>query len=169
MVIANDARAQTAPESATMTTSAQDPSAWNGSAQAVPKAREWLERALERAARAVHDRYLERLSGGKVNESIRALPDRIQRTAQQTRLVLDLVEDVRSGAYREAHWYSLPIAAAALLYAVSPTDIVPDVFPAFGVLDDVAVIAAAVRILQGELRAYCRFKGYPEEQYFAAA
>jgi uncharacterized membrane protein YkvA (DUF1232 family) len=56
-----------------------------------------------------------------------------------------------------------------LLYAASPTDIVPDVLPALGVLDDVAVIAAAVRILQAELRAYCRFKGYPEDQYFAAA
>jgi uncharacterized membrane protein YkvA (DUF1232 family) len=167
MVTANDAQPQTTLEAAT----SDAPSETNGASHAIPKARDWLERALKHAAQTVGQRYLERLtaSRGNIRESLGLVPDRIQRTAQQTRLVLELLDDVRGGAYQEVHWYSLPIAAAALLYAIAPADLLPDVLPAVGVFDDVAVLAVAVRVLQGELRAYCRFKGYSEEQYFAAA
>jgi uncharacterized membrane protein YkvA (DUF1232 family) len=167
MVIANDATPQTALDPATPRFQSQT----NGASDAVPRAREWVERALKNAAQAVGQRYLERLTGsrGNVKDALGAVPDRMQRAAQQTRLVLELLEDVRTGMYREAHWYTLPIAAAALLYAINPADVLPDVLPAIGVLDDVALVAIAVRVLQSELRAYCHFKGYSEEQYFAAA
>jgi hypothetical protein len=33
----------------------------------------------------------------------------------------------------------------------------------------VALIALAVRMLRRDLVKYCRFKGYPEEQYFGAS
>jgi uncharacterized membrane protein YkvA (DUF1232 family) len=165
MVTANYAQPQL-----TLEATPETPSDTNGF-HAIAKPRDWLERALKNVAQAVGQRYLERLTatGGQIKESLGLVPDRIQRTSQQSRLVLELIDDVRAGTYREIHWYSLPIAAAALLYAVSPADLLPDALPALGFFDDVAVLAVAVRVLQGELRAYCRFKGYSEEQYFAAA
>jgi uncharacterized membrane protein YkvA (DUF1232 family) len=143
-------------------------SAHGGSAQPLPWARVWLGGALRNAAESVGRRYLQRLTGagGSLRQSLTAVPDRMQLAAQQARLVLELLEDVQNGTYRELRWYSLPVAAAALLYAVSPADLVPDALPWVGVLDDVAVVALAVRLLRNDLRAYCRFKGYPEERYF---
>jgi uncharacterized membrane protein YkvA (DUF1232 family) len=134
------------------------------------RARHWFGRSLVTASEALGQRYLRRLTGiPDLERSVRAVPDRMQRTAQQTRLVLELLQDVRNGAYHELSWYSVPVAAAALLYAVSPADVIPDVIPVLGGIDDVVLIALAVRLLQRDLRAYCRFKGYSEDQYFGAA
>jgi uncharacterized membrane protein YkvA (DUF1232 family) len=132
--------------------------------------RRWLGRSLIAASETLGQRFLRRLTGAPdLEQSVTALPDRMQRTANQTRLVLELLEDARNGAYHDLSWYSVPVAAAALLYAVSPTDVVPDLIPLLGGIDDVALVALAVRLLQRDLRAYCRFKGYPEEQYFGTA
>src|SRR5438128_521987 len=56
------------------------------------------------------------------------------------RLALRLVRDDRVPNYAKL------IAALALLYAVSPLDLVPDWIPVFGQMDDFAVLAAAVTL-----------------------
>jgi uncharacterized membrane protein YkvA (DUF1232 family) len=132
--------------------------------------RHWVGHSLKQATGALGQRYLSRLTGvPDLMKSVTAVPDRMQRTANQTRLVLQLLEDVRHGTYHDLSWYSVPVAAAALLYAVSPADVIPDAIPLLGAIDDVVLVALAVRLLQRDLRAYCRFKGYPEEQYFGSA
>jgi uncharacterized membrane protein YkvA (DUF1232 family) len=138
-----------------------------GGTSPAQRVRGWFGRSLVTASETLGQRYLQRLTGAPdLERSIRALPDRMQRTAQQTRLVLELLGDVRNGAYHGLSWYSVPVAAAALLYAVSPADVIPDVIPLLGGIDDVVLIALSVRLLQRDLRAYCRFKGYSEEEYF---
>lgn len=162
MVTTHDANSASA--AATSAASAQ------AAAESAPPAlRHWLGRAVKGASDAVGQRYLTRLTGiatSSLRESMSAVPERLQRVAQQSRLVLELLDDVRSGTYRDLSWYSVPVAAAALLYTVSPADVVPDAIPFIGALDDVALLALAVRLLRQDLRAYCRFKGYPESQYF---
>ncbi len=128
------------------------------------RARRWLERQAERVGRSKLN-----LLGQKrkaVVAELRRIPDRMQKVTNQARLVLELSDDFRSGAYRSISWVSIAIAAACLVYAVSPSDIVPDALPALGALDDMVVLTLAMRFLERDLRAYCRFKGYPERQYF---
>jgi uncharacterized membrane protein YkvA (DUF1232 family) len=127
-----------------------------------------LQRALARVTNAVGQHYLRRLQGtpGKLNQTLGVIPERMHRAAEQSRLVIELLDDVRTGNYRQLSWYSVPVAAAAFLYAVSPADVVPDVIPILGSLDDIALVTIAVRLLRRDLRAYCRFKGYPEERFF---
>jgi uncharacterized membrane protein YkvA (DUF1232 family) len=136
-----------------------------------PPVREWLGRSVVKATEALGQRYLARLAGvrGNLNQSLQAIPERMHRSAHQAQLVLELLDDVTSGAYRDVRWYSVTVAAAAMLYAVSPADVIPDVLPLVGAFDDVALIALAVRLLRRDLVKYCRYKGYPEEQYFGSA
>lgn len=54
----------------------------------------------------------------------------------------------------EAAWKSKTIAIGALLYLVSPIDLIPDVVPVLGLTDDASVIAAAVASLSYELKKY---------------
>jgi uncharacterized membrane protein YkvA (DUF1232 family) len=117
---------------------------------------------------AVGERYLQRLGAPQstLRESLSSVPERLQRVTQQSRLMLELLDDVRSGAYTDLSWYSLPVAAGALLYTLNPHDLVPDMIPFLGSFDDAALMALTVRLLRQDLRAYCRFKGYPEAQYF---
>jgi uncharacterized membrane protein YkvA (DUF1232 family) len=56
--------------------------------------------------------------------------------------------------------------SGAVLYAVNPADVVPDALPILGTIDDVAVVALAVRLVQRDLRRYCEHKGYSVDEYF---
>ncbi|MCC6476508.1 DUF1232 domain-containing protein [bacterium] len=53
-----------------------------------------------------------------------------------------------------APWWGRALAIGALVYLVSPLDAVPDPIPVAGLLDDVAVIIAAVKRLHDELGPY---------------
>ncbi len=46
------------------------------------------------------------------------------------------------------------IAIGALVYLVSPIDVIPDVLPIVGLTDDVGVIAAAIATLSADLKKY---------------
>jgi uncharacterized membrane protein YkvA (DUF1232 family) len=52
-------------------------------------------------------------------------------------------------------WLKLGTAAIAL-YLVSPVDLIPDVIPVFGVLDDLVIIPLAIRFLLKQLPAHIR-------------
>jgi uncharacterized membrane protein YkvA (DUF1232 family) len=59
--------------------------------------------------------------------------------------------------------YPLPTKTAlvltlAFLYLISPVDIVPDVFPLIGLVDDVAVLAFAFSLIKGDLEYYRAWK-----------
>jgi uncharacterized membrane protein YkvA (DUF1232 family) len=128
------------------------------------RTRRWLERQAERFGRS----KLNLLSKQRraVVAELRRIPERMQKVTNQARLVLELADDFRAGAYRSISWVSIAVAAGCLVYAVSPGDIVPDALPVLGALDDMVVLTLAMRFLERDLRAYCRFKGYAESEYF---
>ncbi len=127
-----------------------------------------LKDSAENLARRLASQYVPMLDKQRerVRRQLRAIPDRMQRVTNQARLVLELIDDFNSGAYRAVPWHTIAVAAAALLYSVSPSDVLPDVIPAVGAIDDIAVIALAMRIIRRDLEAYCRFKGYDPAEYF---
>jgi uncharacterized membrane protein YkvA (DUF1232 family) len=129
-----------------------------------PRSKRWLERFAERIGRPkLHLLGKQRKA---VVAQLRRIPERMQKITNQARLVLELSDDFRSGAYRSISWVSIAVAAACLVYAVSPSDIVPDAIPGLGALDDMVVLTLGMRFLERDLRAYCRFKGYAETEYF---
>ncbi|HKU43060.1 MAG TPA: DUF1232 domain-containing protein [Polyangiales bacterium] len=131
----------------------------------------WLSRWFENSiAQRIGQRHLATLAAerGRVTEAWKELPQRMHLVANQTRLMLELVDDFRSGKYRKIPWHSLAIGAAAILYTANPVDVIPDAIVGIGVLDDVLVAALAARVLRNDLRAYCEFKGYRVEDYFPA-
>jgi uncharacterized membrane protein YkvA (DUF1232 family) len=135
-----------------------------------PKTR--LSRFLENAvAKRLGHRHLVKLAAnrGRVTAAWRELPDRMHLAANQTKLMMELVDDFRAGTYRKIPWRSLAVGAAAILYVANPADVLPDMLVGLGVLDDIAVAALAARVLRKDLMAYCKFKGYAVEDYFPAA
>lgn len=129
--------------------------------------RRWLGRKLDRISENLGRRYLELLGGdGRVSETVRSVPKRMRKVANQTQLVVELIDDVRDGTYRDLPWRSVAIVSAGLLYSVSPADLIPEFVPFLGALDDMVVMAFATRWIERDLKAYCRFKGYSESAYF---
>lgn len=75
-------------------------------------------------------------------------------------------------------WYAKIIAAAVVVYALSPIDLIPDFIPVLGYLDDLlilpALIAWCVRCIPADVFADCRSRaegmwggGKPEKWYYA--
>lgn len=56
--------------------------------------------------------------------------------------------------YRVMPWRSLGVLALVLLYVVSPVDIIPDMIPGFGVVDDTAMLVLLVRSLLRDARTF---------------
>lgn len=128
-------------------------------------AKSWAERIAKRVG--IPKLLLMLRNRKAISSELRAIPRRMQLITNQARLVIDLVEDFRSGRYREVSWISIAVAAACLVYVVSPGDIVPDALPFLGTLDDMVLVTLTMHFLEKDLRAYCRHKGYKESDYFA--
>lgn len=85
------------------------------------------------------------------NKAFRAL-------LEQGRLLLSLVMDYVRGRYREVPYWTIGAAALALIYVLSPIDVIPDVIPIIGYLDDATVLAFCLKLVDTELGKYKEWK-----------
>lgn len=69
-------------------------------------------------------------------------------------LMSNYLRDIYSGKYKEYNKSNLLFIVAALIYLVSPIDVIPDALLAIGLTDDVAVIAFVCKEMQEELEKY---------------
>ena len=57
-------------------------------------------------------------------------------------------------------WYAKAMVAAILVYALTPVDLIPDVFPILGIVDDIIFVplafALAVRFVPARVLSECR-------------
>ncbi|MCP5557130.1 MAG: DUF1232 domain-containing protein [Verrucomicrobiaceae bacterium] len=74
------------------------------------------------------------------------------------KIMLSLVRDYLSGAYREVPYWVMGAVALALLYFLNPLDLIPDAVPGFGYLDDATVIAFCMKLIDHELERYKAWK-----------
>src|SRR5712692_8954810 len=59
--------------------------------------------------------------------------------------MLRLIRAYSQGTYRDVPESTLVVIIAAIIYVVSPLDVIPDALPALGYLDDATVLALAAR------------------------
>lgn len=103
------------------------------------KIQETLKRALEKAMQ----------NEGPISEVLNDL-----------KLLLWLVKDYISGAYREIPYGSIIAAVAGILYFVTPLDFIPDFIPGVGYIDDVFIIGFVIKKIHTDLQKYKEWKSY---------
>lgn len=69
-------------------------------------------------------------------------------------LMGDYIRDVATGHYKDYSKGNLTLIVAAVLYVVSPLDIIPDFLIVAGLIDDAAIIAWAFNEMNKELTKY---------------
>lgn len=74
------------------------------------------------------------------------------------KLMFSVIQDYISGEYREIPWWSIAAIVAALLYVLSPIDLIPDFIPVFGYIDDALVVAACLAMVEQDLQNYKDWK-----------
>ncbi len=85
----------------------------------------------------------------------------LKRFIEDGKVLSALVKDWRAGKYRQAMYGTIAAAAFALIYVINPFDIVPDVLPFIGAVDDAAVVGACLMLVERDLRQY---RGWKENQ-----
>lgn len=82
----------------------------------------------------------------------------LKRFIEDGRLLTALIRDWRAGNYRRALRWTIAAAAFALIYVINPFDIIPDILPFVGAVDDASVIAACLMLIERDLFKYREWK-----------
>lgn len=69
-------------------------------------------------------------------------------------LLFRLLKAWKDGAYRGLSMRTLASLAAALIYVLSPIDVMPDFIPGIGLIDDAAVLAFLLQSMARDLAAF---------------
>lgn len=80
------------------------------------------------------------------------------RFIEDGKLLIALVKDYWSGAYRQVPYATLAAIVFTLLYVFNPLDLIPDVLPVIGQIDDATVFAACLLLAEQDLQAYKQWK-----------
>jgi len=82
----------------------------------------------------------------------------LKRFIEDGKVLTAMVKDWRAGRYRQAMYGTIAAAAFALIYVINPFDLIPDVLPFIGAVDDAAVIGACLMLIERDLRQYRSWK-----------
>ena len=82
----------------------------------------------------------------------------LKRYIDDVKLLLSLVKDYWLGDYKEIPYWAIGATVFALLYVLSPVDLIPDFIPVVGLVDDAAVVALCLYMIEQELHDYSEWK-----------
>ena len=117
------------------------------------------EEYVKEGAEKVTDKDIEKVVG-RADEVERQFAARgpLKRFISDARMLMALLKDFRTGNYRNALYGTIAAAAFALIYVFNPFDIIPDVLPFIGAVDDASVIAACLMLIERDLFKYRDWK-----------
>lgn len=124
-----------------------------------------LETIFHNTRKSVDDGHVkEALS--KTKKEIKKVPSHgfLQGFVRRVGLLYDVLKSGVKGEYKIA-WKMIAAITAALIYFISPIDLIPDAIPIVGYLDDAFVILLCVNFIQEELLDYCEAMGIDPEYY----
>lgn len=82
----------------------------------------------------------------------------LKRFIEDGRVLTALVRDWRTGKYRQALYGTIAAVVFGLIYVINPLDIIPDVLPILGAIDDATVIGALLMLVERDLKKYRSWK-----------
>lgn len=112
-----------------------------------------IARALREAMGKVRPKDLLRVAQ-KVPALRRLIRGPLADLADDVTTLTAMVKDYTAGSCREVPQKTIFAATAALLYILNPLDLIPDLVPALGLVDDAAVVTMVVKAIQSDVHAY---------------
>ena len=82
----------------------------------------------------------------------------LRRFIEDGKILTALVRDWREGKYRQALYGTIAAVVFGLIYVFNPLDIVPDVLPIIGAVDDATVIGVLLLLVERDLQKYRTWK-----------
>lgn len=92
-------------------------------------------------------------AGDKIKEMEGNVPNALAEGWENLKLLFGMLSDYWNNGY-PLPWGAVAAIVSALLYFVSPIDVIPDFIPFIGYIDDAAVIALCIAWLHEEIEDY---------------
>jgi uncharacterized membrane protein YkvA (DUF1232 family) len=117
------------------------------------------EELIEQGAKKVTDKEIEKVVDKSEDIKRRFVtPGPLKRFIDDGQLLISLVRDYWSKDYRQVPYGTIGAVVFTLIYVFNPLDLMPDVLPIIGQIDDAAVVAACLMLVEHDLHAYRQWK-----------
>ena len=117
-----------------------------------------VERRLIASSQKVNREDIQKIVD-KTNEILQKLGgDSFLNMVEDIRLLVSLLQDYRRGSYEEIPWSSIAAVIVSLLYLLNPFDIIPDMIPGIGLLDDAAMMGVCLSMINADFQRYKEWK-----------
>lgn len=91
-------------------------------------------------------------------EKAEALASNLGEQYESFKLLWQILKDYWSGNYNNIPWRFVSAIGFAVAYLISPVDIIPDLLPIVGFIDDAAVFALIIKGFEADIQAYKDWK-----------
>jgi uncharacterized membrane protein YkvA (DUF1232 family) len=87
----------------------------------------------------------------------------LKRFMDDAKLLIAMVKDYWRKIYRQTPYGTIGAIVFTLIYVLNPFDLVPDVLPVIGQVDDASVFAACLMLIERDLKQYRKWReGQPQ-------
>ena len=93
----------------------------------------------------------------KINSLLNNIPGVLKDLWQDIVDMWSMLKDYREGRY-DVPWKTIAAIVVALLYFISPIDLLPDFIPGLGYIDDAFVIGLAMKFIGDDMEKYRNLK-----------
>jgi len=114
---------------------------------------------IEEGAKKIDPKDLEKVDSKAEEIKKKFVPaGPLQRFAQDVRLLIAMVRAYLTGKYKLTPYWTIAAIAFTLLYVFNPFDLVPDVLPVIGTIDDATIFATCMMLIERDLKKFTQWK-----------
>ena len=102
--------------------------------------------------------YASKKGKTKIDELDKNPPSVLMKVWNDLKLMINLIIDYVKGDYTNVPWNTIAAITGAIIYFVSPIDVIPDFIPVVGYVDDLTMIKFTLDLVSEDLIKYKQWK-----------
>jgi len=124
------------------------------------------KKVTKKQAQEEVNKYADKVSGEQLKETVGneskfkllfQSADKLAEYWDEVKVVFSMLKDFSTGKYKKCPWRTIAVLVGALVYVLTPLDLIPDFLPG-GWTDDCFVLAGALAFAKMDLEEYKAWK-----------